>query len=292
MELEGFEGLTPEENVTNLTRAMLTVVMVGLMTCTSWAAESVRVTVGRANLRAEPNTKSPIVAKVGRGAALEVLGREDGWLRVAAPNGGGPAYIAARLCEAMPMTTPSPTAAQPAAPAPSFSSSGLSGAGGSGHEPGQFGGHLSWATKGVGFGLGARASAGIPVVPHLGALLTVDVFFGGRSRVNAAGVELDEGGHSLQLGLYPTYNVELQGVHVYAGAGLSYFRSSYGAPAVPVEPLAAEPAETLPGSASGTSLALIAGATVRKHFFAELRYQFGGASHLTFSTGIVFDAPW
>jgi hypothetical protein len=258
-----------------------------LMAHLSWAAESVRVTAERANLRSGPKTESPIVAKVSKGTILPVLGREGGWVRVAAPGSGAAAYISARLCEPAQVAAPAPgaTRSQPvtsgaASSTPTFAHSG----GASRAEPLQFGGNADFATNSVGFGLGIRASRGIPVVPHLGALATFDFFFGAAAP-SAAG-EADVSGHSISFGLYPTYSYEFGSIRAYGGAGLSIIRPSYSyAAATPELP-------DIEGSDWYASVGVVAGAKFKGRFFGEVRYQFGGGSHLTFSAGVVFDSPW
>ncbi len=275
--------------MTRLARVSMALFTAALVAQLCWASESVRVTVERANLRSGPSTDSRIVAKVEKGTVLQVLGREGAWVRVAAPEGGAAAYINARLCEPAAATGPAATASRPAAPEPSRSEAAFAPRERSSRaEPLQFGVNADWADKDIGLGLGARASAGIPAVPHLGGLLTLDYFFGARSSADAAGVEVETSGHSFQIGLLPTYGFEVGRVHGYVGAGLSYFRSSYSAS----EPAPAEPAVESSGSLSSTSLGIVAGAKFKQRFFGEVRYHFGDASHLTLSAGVVFDSPW
>jgi hypothetical protein len=244
------------------------------------AAESVRVTGDHVNLRSGPSTNSRIVSTVDKGTVLEVLGRETGWIRVTAPRGGGTAYISASLCE--PVVSAPPVVSQPATTTPAPSATPTR-SGGSSREPLRFGGHASWANEGIDFGLGARASTGLPGISHLGALVAFDYFFGARSSLNAAGVEVDASGHSIQLGVFPTYSFDVAGVHGYAGAGLSYFRVS-------VSTSVTTGGQTVEGSASAssTSLGIVAGARFKERFFGELRYQFGDANHLTLSAGVLF----
>jgi hypothetical protein len=256
----------------------------------SWAAESVRVTVDKANLRSQPNTTSVIVAKVDRGTTLTVLGREGAWVRVAAPNGGAVSYISARLCEplaAAAPVAPAATSQQTPPPTPAKSKRGSD----SVAEPLQFGAQASWATDGIGLGLGVRASKGIPVVRGLGALVTFDFLFGARSRAAVPGVTVDSSGHSFQLGLFPTYSREFGEVRAYAGAGLSLLHTSYSVSAT-VPQVPDTPPVEVSASGSSTSLGIVAGAKYAGRFFGEVRYQFGDASHLTFSVGVVFDSPW
>ena len=96
-------------------------------------------------------------------------------------------------------------------------------------------------------------------------------------------------GHSFQFGLYPTYSYEFGSVRAYGGAGLSILRSSYSysaaTPELPDLP-------DVSGSATKASLGVVAGVKFKERFFGEVRYQFGDASHLTFSAGVVFDSPW
>jgi len=253
-----------------------------LMAQLSWAAESVRVKVERANLRSAPSTDSRIVDKVSEGTVLQVLGRQGDWIHVTAPGNGSAAYISASLCELVPSAPPAPAepvAPEPAPAAPTFGPS-------TPVEPRQFGVHLSWANESIDFGLGVRASTGIPLeaVPHLGALVTFDYFFGAATKDSAA----DVSGHSLQLGVYPTYSFELQGVNGYAGAGLSHFRTSFEASDAAAEELGVE----VSGSVSKTSLGIVVGAKFEERFFGEIRYHFGDADHVTVSAGILFDSPW
>jgi hypothetical protein len=273
-----------------LARASILLLPAVLAAQVAGAAESVRVTGDRVNLRSAPNTTSRIVAKVDKGTVIEVLGREGSWIRVTAPGSGSAAYVSASLCEPVAAPPPAASAAasqpatsQPAAPAPS-ARPGQSG--GSSREPLQLGGHASWANKGIDFGLGARASTGLPGIRHLGALIVVDYFFGAPSTEDAEGIEVDVSGHSIQLGVFPTYSFDAEGVHGYVGAGLSYIRSS-------VTASVSTPVGEAEGSASAssTSLGLVAGAKFKGRFFGEVRYQFGDASHLTLSAGILFNGP-
>jgi hypothetical protein len=254
-----------------------------LLASAAWAAESVRVTGDRVNLRSGPSTTSRIVGKVDRGAVLEVLGREGDWVRVAAPDTREPAYISARLCEplaAPPASAPAaeaqPDREAPARPSPSRSAT---------REPLRLGVHASWANEGIDFGLGARVSTGLPGIRDLGALFVFDYFFGVPSGEDVPGGEVS--GHSIQLGVFPTYSFDLADARGYLGAGLSYLRTSVSAsvttPGVEVE--ASE-------SASSTSLGVVAGAKFRNRFFGEARYHFGDADHLTVSLGVLFDRPW
>jgi hypothetical protein len=275
--------------VTRLARVLMALSAVVLMAQVSWAAEGVRVTAERVNLRSKPSTDGQIVAKVSKGTILTVLGHEAGWVRIAAPGTGAPAYISAKLCEpatipgAAPATTSEPATAAPAAESP-FKSSRR----GSDVEPLQFGGNADWATKSIGIGLGIRASRGLPVVSGLGILATFDVFFGSTAPSDAA-ADVDVSGHSLQFGLFPTYSYDLRGVRAYGGAGLSLIRSSYSysvaTPDLPDLP-------DVSGSATKASLGVVAGAKFKERFFGEVRYHFGGASHLTVSAGVLFNSPW
>jgi hypothetical protein len=273
--------------VTRLARTSLVLLAIVLLASAALATENVRVTAERVNLRSGPGTNSRIIGKVDRGAVLEVLGRQGSWIRVMAP-GGGAAYISATLCETVPSAPPTsqPTAASPA-PASQTSSFGRSRRS-SQVEPLRLGLHAAWANKGIDFGLGGRASAGIPGAAHFGGLLTLDYFFGARATVDAGGAEVDVSGHSLQLGLFPTYAFDLQGVQAYAGVGLSYFRSSFTSSVS--GPNGSNVEESV--SASSTSLGVVAGARFNRRFFGELRYQFGDASHLTLSAGILFGSPF
>ncbi len=274
--------------LTRLARVVMALSAVALTAQLAGAAEGVRVTAERANLRSKPNTESEIVAKVSKGTVLSVLGHEGGWVRVAAPLSGAPAYISARLCEpaaspaAAVATTPAPTAA-PAPATSSASGSSFKAHGSSETEPRLFGGQLDFASSGVGFGFGARASTGLPVA-HLGVLGTVDLFLGTQQIANAAGVKVDSSGHSLQFGLFPTYGYEFGDLHVYGGAGLSILYTSYSISVA----VAGAPAADLSGSQWDTSLGLVAGVRYKERFFGETRYQFGGASHVTVSVGVVF----
>jgi hypothetical protein len=272
--------------VTRLARVSMALSAVVLMAHLAWAAEGVRVTAERVNLRSGPSTGSMVVAKVSKGTILTVLGHEAGWVRVAAPGTGATAYISARLCEPATIAAPAPTTPEPVEPAasgPSFSSSGASRV-----EPLQFGANADWATKDIGLGVGIRVSTGLPVLSNLGVLATFDVFFGANAPSDA-GPDVDVSGHSLQFGIFPTYSYELGSVRAYGGAGLSLIRSSYsysvGTPELP-------DMTEVSGSATKASLGIVAGAKFNERFFGEVRYQFGDASHLTFSAGVVFDSPW
>jgi hypothetical protein len=279
--------------VTRLVRVSMALLAVVLMAHLSWAAESVRVTAERVNLRSGPNTVSPIVAKVTRGTILSVLSREGGWVRVAAPGSGVAAYISARLCEPAPAATAAPaaTTSKPVTSGatssePTFARSG----GKSEAEPLQFGGNVDFATNSVGFGIGIRASRGIPVsvLRNLGALATFDFFFGAHSQSDVAGV--DTSGHSFQFGLYPTYSYEFGSIRAYGGAGLSILGASYSTSTPALDP-AADPIK-VSGSAWDTSLGVVAGAKFKGRFFGEVRYQFGAGKHLTFSAGVMFNSPF
>src|SRR5262249_50822819 len=154
---------------------------------------------------------------------------------------------------------------------------------GSSKDPLRVGGHASWASDSIDFGLGARASTGLVESPRLGALLVFDYFFGARSSANVEGVQVDVSGHSIQLGVFPTYSFDRQGADLYVGAGLSYFRPTANASAsTPAGSAAASV------SASSTSLGVVAGARFKERFFADVRYQFGDASHLTVNVGVLF----
>jgi hypothetical protein len=259
--------------------------VVVVMACAAWAAERVRVTAERVNLRSEPSTDSRIVGKVSKGTVLEVLGREGSWLRVAAPGTGATAYVSASLCVAV-TPAPGPQATAPATSEPTAAPG--SSAGRSDEGPLKLGVHANWASDSVDFGLGGRVAADIRSVPHLGGLLTLDYFFGGGASTEAGQASVDAGGHSIQLGLYATYSFEVGGVHAYAGGGLSHFRASYNA----TTSVPGEPAVSVSVSASSTSLGLVAGAKFKKRFFGEARYHFGDASHFTLSAGILFNGPW
>jgi hypothetical protein len=278
--------------VRRLTRVVMALSAVVLMAQLSWAAEGVRVTAERANLRSKPSTESDVVAKVAKGTILPVLGREGSWVRVSAPGSGATAYISARLCEPATVAAPPPpvaTTAPPAtSPAPSSGSAFKSSRSASATEPIQFGGQLDFASSSIGFGLGIRASSGIPVLEGLGVLGTFDFYFGAQSIADPAGVEVDATGHSLQFGLYPTYSHEFGDFRVYGGAGLSILGTSYTiSVATPDLPNA-----EMTGSQWDTSLGLVAGVKYKQRFFGEIRNQFGGGSHVTFSAGVVFDSPF
>ena len=269
--------------MTRSARVSTLLLAVVLVAPAAWAAESVRVTGDHVNLRSGPSTNSRVVTTVDKGTVLDVLGRETGWIRVTAPHGGGSAYISASLCE--PVVSAPPAVSQPATPPPAPSAT-VTRTGGPSREPLRFGGHASWANESIDFGVGARVSTGLPGSSHLGALLAFDYFFGARSSLNAAGVAVEASGHSIQLGVFPTYSFDVQGAHAYAGAGLSYFRTTLNATVTTA-------GQTIEGSASAssTSLGLVAGARFKEHFFGELRYQFGDASHLTLSLGVLFKSP-
>ncbi len=263
-------------NVTKLARVSVSLLAVALAAHLAWAGESIRVTATRANLRSGPSTTSRVVAKVDRGAQLEVLGREGDWIRVAVPGSGATAYIHSSLCEASAPAAPEAAPSRPAAPAsPSVSAAPVH-AHSSQTEPFELGAHAGWASKSLDFGLGARAAAGIPLVPHLGALVTFTYFFG----TTAASETPELSGHSLKLAGYATYSFEVETLHAYAGAGVSYLSTSVDASTTAVA-----------ASASSTSFAMVAGAKFKKRFFAEVSYQFGDASHVAFSAGVLFGLP-
>ena len=248
--------------LTRLARVVMALSAVVLMAHSSWAAEGVRVTAERANLRSKPSTESEIVAKVAKGAILPVLGREGGWVS-------------------------QPAASQSAATSSSSRSPSTSSHGKPGAEPFQFGAHLDFASSSIGFGFGIRASSGIPVVPHLGVLGVFDFYLGAQAIANPSGVEVAASGHSLQFGLYPTYSHEFGNLRVYGGAGLSILGTSYTIPG-PSLPTPGAPPGEVSGSQWDTSLGLVAGVKYEERFFGELRYQFGGGSHVTLSAGVVF----
>ncbi len=285
--------------MTRLMRVSMTLFAVALMAQLSWAAESVRVMVERANLRSGPSTSTRIVGKASRGTVLQVLGREGIWIHVTAPDSGAAAYIHGSLVEVVPSAAPAEP--EPAEPKPEpepmpFKPSWSV-------EPRQFGAHVSWADRSIGMGLGVRASTGVPLdaVPHLGLLGTFDYLFGPATEES----DLDYDGHSLKLGLYPTYSRELRGAKVYVGAGLSYMRNSWSLPEADEaedeaeeapEAEAADEAEEadveLSGSGSTTSLGVLAGVKFKDRYFGEIRYHFGNDHHVTVSVGILFDSPW
>jgi hypothetical protein len=79
-------------------------------------AESVRVKVKLANVRAAADVESPVVTVVPEGTVLEGLGREGDWYRVRLAKGEG--YVFARLVEpVVEQAPPAPPAAAEAAPA-------------------------------------------------------------------------------------------------------------------------------------------------------------------------------
>jgi hypothetical protein len=277
--------------VTRLTRVVMALSAVALMAQLSWAAEGVRVTADKANLRSKPSTEADVVAKVAKGTILPVLGREGSWVRVSAPGSGATAYISARLCEPATIAAPAPAAPTPppaSSPAPSSGSTFKASSHTSEAEPIQFGGQVDFASSSIGFGLGIRASSGIPVLAGLGVLGTFDVYFGAQGIANTAGVKVDSSGHSLQFGLYPTYSHEFGDLRVYGGAGLSMLDTSYTiSVATPGLPNA-----EMSGSQWDTSLGLVAGVKYKGRFFGEVRNQFGGGSHVGFSVGVVFNSPW
>ncbi len=274
--------------MTRLARVSMALSAVVLMAHLAWAAEGVRVTAERVNLRSGPSTGSMVVAKVSKGTVLTVLGREAGWVRVAAPGTGATAYISVRLCEPATIAEPAPEATTSQAAASESRSSGSSFSSSRASEPLQFGANADWATKDIGLGVGIRVSTGIPVLANLGVLATFDVFFGTQAP-DAAGADVDVSGHSLQFGIFPTYSHEFGSVRAYGGAGLSLIRSSYSyAAATPELPDLPD----VSASATKASLGVVAGAKFNERFFGEVRYQFGDASHLTFSAGVMFDSPW
>src|SRR5262245_44177707 len=218
--------------MTRLPRAWSCLAAVVLMAQAARAAESVRVTADRVNLRSEPNTTSRVVTRVDKGAVLQVVGREGSWIKVNVPGTGATAYVSASLCEAIPSAAPAaPAAASTPAPAPAPAHATASRSGGSSRarDPLRFGPHLSWADQGLDFGIGARASTGIIGSPRLGALLVLDYFFGAGSSTDAAGVEVKPDGSSFKLGVYPTYSIDAGSVDVYGGVGLSYLHISVSA---------------------------------------------------------------
>ncbi len=272
--------------MTRLARVLMALSAVVLMAQLSWAAEGVRVTAERVNLRSKPSTDGQIVAKVTKGTVLPVLGHEAGWVRVAAPGTGAPAYISAKLCEpAVIPGAPEATTPQPAAAAPPAESSFKASRGASSAEPRQFGGQLGFANESLGFGFGIRVSSGLPLpVSGIGVLGTFDVFLGSPSVADTAGVKVDTSGHSFQIGLFPTYSYAFGDIRVYAGAGLSMLHTSYS-----VE------FEGLPkanGSKTFTSLGLVTGAKFKDRFVGEVRYQFGDGKHLAVAAGVLFNSPW
>jgi hypothetical protein len=100
-------------------RQCLTAVAVVLaVVATARAAETVRITAERADILADAKADSRVLATVSRGAILEVLGREGGWIRVAAPGTGYAGYIPAVYIEPGLGATPSAGAASRPAPTP------------------------------------------------------------------------------------------------------------------------------------------------------------------------------
>ena len=89
---------------------------------TARAAETVRITAERADILADASANSRVLATVSRGVLLEVLGRERGWIRVAAPGTGYAGYIPAVAVEpglgAPPSAGSAPRSAPTPAPAP------------------------------------------------------------------------------------------------------------------------------------------------------------------------------
>ena len=79
------------------------------------AAETVKVKVRRANVRAEPKMDSRVIASVASGSTLEVVSREGDWFKVKLPEGIG--YVFAALVEPVVAAAPAAPAA-PLAPAP------------------------------------------------------------------------------------------------------------------------------------------------------------------------------
>jgi opacity protein-like surface antigen len=284
----------------------------------AWA-ETVQVTAERVNLTAEASSDSRVMATVTRGTVLEVLRREGQWIRVATPGSGYAAYIPRTAVEtgvggALPPGTaappsPAPASGPPRAPAaPSVGAtpaavapvtptpaepeaspraSQPSSSGGSGEKPVSFGVHGSFATDDVDFGVGGRVAfdlSDLSGVEHLGGLVTFDYFFGAGASGTAGDVAVSADADAIQVDAYATYLFEGERARPYVGAGVSYFRVSASASAsVP-----GSPDLSVSASASHTSLAILGGVKLKQRFFAEARYHFGDASHLTFSAGVQF----
>ena len=210
--------------MTRLARVSMALFAVVLMAHLSWAAEGVRVTAERVNLRSGPEHGQPDRGQGQQGndphgpgprGRLGSRGRTGHWRRRlhqrTAVRAGDGRHGGAGA------TTSQPVASRLLRP----SRRSRTRVARRSAEPLQFGGNVDWATKSVGFGLGIRASRGIPVrVRDLGALATFDVFFG-TTAPSDAGADVDVSGHSFQFGLFPTYSYEFGSVRAYGGAGLS-----------------------------------------------------------------------
>ena len=135
---------------------------------------------------------------------------------MAAPGSGVAAYISARLCEPAPAASAAPSAHHVSTDhvEGDFLRADVRkpGVGTSQADQLQFGGNVDFATNSVGFGLGIRASRGMPVLVlrNLGALATFDFFFGAGAP-SAAG-EADVSGHSLSVVLLPVRRLRVREV--------------------------------------------------------------------------------
>jgi hypothetical protein len=63
----------------------------------------------------------------------------------------------------------------------------------------RFGLQANFASDDVGFGLGGRVAADIGAVPSLGALLTIDYFFGSGGSVEVGPTAVDVSSHAIEL---------------------------------------------------------------------------------------------
>lgn len=105
---------TPQHFPTHLLTALVVMLCLGATV----AAERVRVTSTRANVRLHARETSPVMVAVPMGTVLEVTAREGDWLRVALPadSSGFPreGFVASRVVE----TSEPPVAARPVPTSP------------------------------------------------------------------------------------------------------------------------------------------------------------------------------
>jgi opacity protein-like surface antigen len=108
------------ESMERITRqGLMALVILLVVVATAWAADTVRIITERADIFAEANASSRVLATVSRGEVLEVLGREGGWIRVATPGTGYAGYVPVLFTEPGLGAGPSVrTAPRPATPAP------------------------------------------------------------------------------------------------------------------------------------------------------------------------------
>lgn len=91
------------------------------------SAQTLTVTVDRAIVRSEASTTGAVVARVGRGAKLEVLEQVGIWYKVRIVASGKEGFIASRLVSTAAKEAPAPSPTPSARPTPATSPTGTDG---------------------------------------------------------------------------------------------------------------------------------------------------------------------